>query len=210
MATSYVTLAEFKNWVTPTLSATTLDEDATMNTAITAASQLIDDYTGRRFYSTSADETLYFTASQSDVLLPYDLGVDILSITTLSTDEDGDRTYETTWTTSDYDLEPYNAASQLRPYTYIRVTPNGSYSFPTIRRSIKLVGKFGFCTLANLPTWAPKVRDACIMQAARLYMRRVTPSGVGGDSMFGQVRIPARLDADVELELTPLRRELLY
>ena len=209
MASSYVTLAEFKTWLTPNLDATDLTLDAAMNVAITAISRLIDRHTGRRFYSTAADEAWYVTASQADVLLSRDLGIDVLSITSIETDQDGDRTYEETWAATDYDLEPYNAASLERPYTRIRVTPDGSYSFPTLRKAVKLTGRFGYCTLANLPTWAPEVRAAMQVQASRLFERRVAPSGVTGDTMFGQVRIPSRLDSDAALLLDPLRMDLV-
>jgi hypothetical protein len=208
---SYCTLAELKNWLMPNLASTDLSQDASLGVAITAASRLIERYTGRRFYSTSADETLYFTASQADVLMPRDLGVDILSITTLYTDEDGDRTFERTWTATDFDLEPYNAASEYKPFTHVRVTPDGNYTFPTGRKGIKLAGRFGFCTQANIPLWAPEVRDACLMQASRLFERRVTPMGAGGSDVFGQFRVaPGRLDDDIAQLLGGYLRELAY
>ncbi len=211
MAVDYITVAELKNWLTPNLAATDLSLDAAMNAAITATSRLVDDYCGRRFYSTAVDETRYFSASDATLLMERDLGLDVLSITTLATDADGNRVYENTWATTDYDLEPVNAALDTRPYTRIRTTPQGSYGFPVgVAKGIKIVGRFGYCTLANLPAWAPQVRTACLMQAARLFERHVTPTGVAAGGPFGEFRLPSRLDADVALLLSPLVREAGY
>ena len=68
---------------------------------------------------------------------------DILSITTLKFDLDGDRTYEETLATTDYHLWPNNPESG-RGYRRIDIDSYGDYStFPVGRRCIQIVGKFG-------------------------------------------------------------------
>ena len=105
------------------IASTDTASDAELLRILQDVSRFIDDYCHRHFYVELA--TRYFTARYSDALeVP-----DLLAITTLKTDDDGDRTYETTWTATDYDLlagKDYNRW----PKTRIEVTPNGSYSFP--------------------------------------------------------------------------------
>src|SRR5688500_13366975 len=78
-------------------------DDAKLLRILEAVSRDIDVYCARRFYVES--RTRYYTARHGARLRVDDL----LSVTTLETDEDGDRVYETSWATTDYDLEPYNA-----------------------------------------------------------------------------------------------------
>ena len=117
-------------------------DDPAIEAIITAVSREIDNICGQRFFTTTSDETRYFTAERRHYLR---LPIRIVSITTLKTDDDGDRVYETTWTTSDYDLMPYNASLDGEPYYWSETTPNGDYSFPVgIAKGIEIDGKFGW------------------------------------------------------------------
>lgn len=98
------------------------------------ASRYIDEHCHRHFYVIS--ETRYFTARDEDELIVDDL----LSVTSLKTDDDGDRTYENTWAATDYDLEPYNKW----PKWLLRVTPDGDYSFSTERKGVEVAGLWGY------------------------------------------------------------------
>ena len=101
----------------------------------------------------------------------------LISLTSLQTDEGGDRTYEYTWAATDYDLLPDNAALTLEPYTVICTTPEGNYSFPVgIRKGVKIVGGWGYATLVPA-----QVREACLIQAARVFKRKDAPFGVTGN-----------------------------
>ena len=128
---------------------------------------------------------------------------DLLTVTTLKTDADGDRTYESTWATTDYDLEPYNAprASPARPYTRIVTAPNGVYTFPSIRKGIEIAGSWGF-----LATTPPAVKEACLLQCVRLFMRKDTPFGVTGSAEMGHLSVIPKLDPDVKLLLDPFKK----
>lgn len=197
MATNgYVTLSELKS----RLDITSTSYDSLLDQAIEAASRQIDAYTGRRFYRTASDETRYYTATDPDLLLlPDDLG----SLTSLATDDDGDRVYETSWASTDYDLEPANAALDGQPYTAIRVTPLGRYTFPSTQRGVKLVGTFGYSALASVPD---AVAEACAIQAARLFKRRDSPFGMAGSPEFGVLRTVPAIDPDVRALLAPFVR----
>jgi len=110
-------------------------DDTTLLRKLVNSSRWVDNYCKRRFYVKI--ETRYFTALRSaGMLLP-----DLLSITTLKTDADGDRTYEDSWAATDYDLLPFNAW----PKWEIGRTPDGDYSFPAnVARGIEIAGSWGY------------------------------------------------------------------
>lgn len=173
-------------------------EDYAVEAVITAVSRRIDKYTGRRFYTTADDETRYFTAQYQDVL---DVG-DVVSITTLKTDDNADGTFENSWTSGsvaqDYNLMPYNASLESEPYTYIEIAENGDYYFPThVKRGVEVVGKFGWSTCPDA------VREACIIQSMRLIKRKDAPFGIAGANEFGTLQIVPKLDPDVMFLLEP-------
>jgi hypothetical protein len=79
------------------------------------------------------------------VLLP-----DLAAITSLKTDDDINRTFETTWATTDYRLRPSNADpatranSNSRPYTSVIVDSNGTKSFTLGDETVQIVGEWGW------------------------------------------------------------------
>jgi hypothetical protein len=189
----YATLAEIRARL-QFVAADTAD-DTILEAVVMGVSRWIDAYTGRRFYA--ASETRYYTAEFSDKLYVDDL----LTVTSLGTDDDGDRTYETTWAATDYDLEPYNASTDGRPYTSIAVAPAGRYTFPSTRKGVKLVGSFGYAS--STPA---AVKEACLLQCERLYKRKDAPFGVIGSAEMGQMMVVPKLDPDVQLLLWPFQR----
>jgi hypothetical protein len=168
--------------------------DSFMEDIIEAASRWIDQYTGRVFYATS--EARYFTA-ESSVMVRI---TDLLSVTTLKTDDDGDRTYETTWASTDYDLMPYNDV----PYQWIEAAPNGVNLFTGMRRGVEINGSWGYASTAP-----HAVREACLLYAARLYKRKDAVLGVAGPSAMGQIVVPVPSDKDVERLLSSFVRVTL-
>ncbi len=110
-----------------------------------SSSRDFDHHLGRHFYS--YQETRYQNGPGRNVLTVPDL----IAITTLKTDDDGDGTFETTWATSDYILSPFNADPTTRtnprstPYYEIIVDGNGNQnSFPTRIRSVEINGEWGY------------------------------------------------------------------
>lgn len=169
---------------------------------IAEVSGWIDQYTARRFYSTVNDETRYFTATRTKVLeLP-----DLHAITSIKTDEDGDRVYEYTWSATDYDKYPYNAALDSEPWTEIRVAPNGSYGFPAgVAKGVEIIGKYGYNATGSHPAG---VKGACLLQCERLYMRKDAIFGIAGAGELGEVRLIPKLDVDVQELLQRFKREV--
>jgi hypothetical protein len=181
-------------------------DDVFLESAITAVSRLIDNLCWRRFYASSTDETRYFTAHDALVLLP---DIDIYSVTSIKTDQDGDRTYEETWDTGDYDLLPANASLDGEPYTWIEVAPYSDYAFPTLRNGVEIVGKFGYCAASSD---APaQVAEACYLGAHRLHKRLQTPLGVSAAAALGQLQVRVRdleNDPDFMILIDPYRRRV--
>lgn len=168
-------------------------DDAILESMINAVSRMIDRECKRRFYTTDSDETRYYTAKDARQLWPED---DILSVTTLKTDPDGDRVYEETWETTDYDLWPYTAALDDKPYRAILVTPKSGETFPGLVKSVEVAGKFGYCAIASRP---PEITEACLLQCQRLYKRKDAPFGVLGAAGMGQMQVIPELDPDVKM-----------
>lgn len=167
--------------------------DALLDQLVTAASRQIDGFTARFFGQSTATRT--FTAEWSDLLIVDDL----VSVTTLATDNDGDRTYETSWAVTDYDLNPDDANAQDKPYTNLAVAPNGNNAFPLTRRGVQLAGVFGW------PAVPAAITEACLLLAVRLFVRKSAPFGIAG-SLDGQVQTIPGLDPDVKQLVWPYRR----
>jgi hypothetical protein len=103
-----------------------------------ASSRAVDKYCHRWFYVLSA--TRYYAGAARTLFFQED---DILSITTLKTDEDGDGTFENTLTeNTDFFLYPLNGFPKFR----IEINPDGNYGGfgAGIKRGIEIVGLFGY------------------------------------------------------------------
>lgn len=144
--------------------------DAMLEATIAAASREIDNYCGRRFYSTATDETRFYTATSArSVLLPDDL----LTVTELATD-DGTRTYTTVWPATDYDLAPANQT----PHWEIRARWSGNHSFPAgLDRGVRVTGRFGYCQTGSHPA---DIEMACLIRSAQMLGLAVAPFGQVG------------------------------
>lgn len=168
----YTTLAKLKAEVLDqNITATTFD--ARMEDAIKAASRQIDGYCGRRFWQ---DTTVVARTYEPNETRCVD--VDDISTTTglvVKVDLDGDGTFETTIPSSDYRLEPRNAAAEypVRPYTEIEIAPLSSYYFPTgLEATVEITAKFGW------PAVPEDVEKACLVQATMLYKANAAALGV--------------------------------
>ena len=170
----YATLAQLRARLE--FAASDTDDDSILEDIIEAASRAIDAWLDTRFYATS--ETRTYTPTESDFIMVDDL----LSVTTLKTDDDADGTYETTWSTTDYALKPDNASTDGRPYRWIEVNPHqGLYIFPVgIQNGVQIAGSFGYTSTTPLP-----VQEACLLMSQRLYRRKDAIFGVVGGGGLG-------------------------
>ncbi|HEU4543468.1 MAG TPA: hypothetical protein VFR23_20215 [Jiangellaceae bacterium] len=169
------------------LASTDTVDDFEMKLAIESASREIDDHCDRHFWRGTSTRTFVPDSAYCCSMPSHN---DIVSITTLKTDTDGDGVFETTWATTDYQLLPYNALTQHaepRPYTSIKAI--GSYTFPTSYSTlarddrVEIVGVFGW------PQIPSNVKQACLIIAAETLKLKDAPFGVAGFGEFGAVRV---------------------
>lgn len=194
----YCTLAELKSWLNEIGDT---NDDAELELAVEAASRKIDAATGRRFWKDSSDDTRVFTAESGSYLrVP-----DIVSITSLKTDDNNDRTYEITWATDDYDTEPADGIiGGVDGWPILELvartdSSSGQRTFPTHARGVQIVGKFGWNAVPD------PIKEATLILASRLFKRREAPFGQSGTPEFGVANLP-RLDPDVRALVTPFSR----
>ena len=195
----YASLEEIKRWVDTT--SVDAPDDAVLENIITSVSRYIDRGTWRRFYAST--ETRYYTAVRGDMLVVDDL-LDITGVTGwIKTDSDGDRTYEDTWATTDYDLLPLNASLDSEPYTLIEITPNGDYRFPIINKGVEIKASFGFSA-----TTPPEIREACKMIVNSYYKRRFgeSTSSVATVTAAGVVITPQDIPSEAAKIIASFRR----
>jgi hypothetical protein len=189
----YCELDELKERLNRTDPTDTAD-DAQLMAMILAASRQIDAQTGDFFYAITAGT---FTLSADDT--GFISTPPLRAVTSLATD-DGTRAYLTAWASTDYDLEPENASVWGKPYTGIRTTPNGRYTFPTGAKSVRIVGDWGW---AAVPA---AIKEATLILASRLLKRTDAPLGVLAvvpDAPGVQLRAN---DPDVTTLIAPFRR----
>lgn len=188
----YATVATLKT----RLSISDTTDDTTLGLILSGVCRAIDGHCGQSFYRDSAASIRYYTAVDKRTVF-----VDpLVSVTTLATDSDIDRTYSTTWAATDYDLMPANAASTDRPYTWIEQAPDGDYNFPTRSLGVKLTAVYGW------PAVPSDVAEAALLWAERLFKRKDAPFGIASFIEAGEMRLIKEMDPDVQTLLKPFVR----
>jgi hypothetical protein len=188
----YCTLAEIKEPERLNIANTTYD--TALEGVIEAVSREIDRHCARFFWKDTNDGTYYFAAPRYDSIL---IG-DFVSITTLSTDDSANRSYQAWTVDTHYDLWPYNASADGIPYQMSEVSPTSGKRFPVgVGTGVKIVGKRGW------PAVPKPIKEACLIWSMRTYKRYATPLGVSAMTAIGEMnsRVPPP-DPDVMLLLS--------
>ena len=192
---SSATLSEFKAAV----GITDTTDDTALQAVLDATDTLIDLHCDRKTGFGTASETRFYTAEDYEYVLTDDL----VSVTTLQTDDDANGTYETTWTSgTDYVLAPRNAALDGFPYTEIDTSVTWPRNFPKdVYLGVRVVGVFGF------PSVPAAVKQAEIIQAGAVWNSRTAPFGVIGSADLGGIlRMSRALHPEAALILEPYRK----
>lgn len=180
--------------------AFTAAESVVHTAAMEAVSRAIDGWCGRVFYPRT--QTRVYTADAFGCLAIDDL----VSVTTLKTDDNADGTYETTWATTDYVLTPANAPYEIPawPYTRIeasRLTTSAGRVFPVrVQSGVQVVGVFGW------PDVPAAIREVCLIESLRLSQQFGAPSGVVSSEALGQWIVAPKMLPASQLMLAPYRR----
>jgi len=191
----YCTLAEIK----AALRVTDSTDDTLLENSIEGASRRIDGYCGAFFYQTLKTIKV-FTRYDYYCAIP-----DLANTTALviKTDDLGNQTFSTTWSASDYMLNPTDTSLTGVPYR--KIVAIGSKTFPLFndpqRPSVELTGTFGY------PSVPDDIREACVLLAMRGFARYNSALGVVG---FADMAITVRaVDPDVRDYLMPYRQNVV-
>lgn len=202
LTNAYVTVDELNAWLSNQVPHEQFNE---AEVAINAASRWVDRYCDRHFFQATAT-TRTFVATDYYQL---DLGCDLVSVTTFKTDDNQDGTFETTWTTSEYELLTseggYNTSiyGEAWPYRKVRTISTRNlpvdWSVSDRRNLVQIVGTWGWSAVPDA------VKQATLIQASLLLSRKQSTQGVAGFGEFGVVRIGRDVDPTVRDLLSPYR-----
>jgi hypothetical protein len=171
-------------------------DDSMLELAVESASRLIDSYTQRYFYNAGTATRLF--APQDSYVTEID---DLVSLTTLIT-SDGE-TFDTTWEAKDYQLEPLNGVVDGLtgyPATRIRAVDDFIFTHLSGEATVRITGVWGW---SATPT---AVKQATVIQAARIFKRNDSPLGIAGFGEMGAVRVGTQLDPDVKQLIEAYRK----
>lgn len=189
----YCTLNEVKASLRIPVSDT-IDDDL-LELAIESASRDLDQSIERQFYPTA---TARIYTPRDSIVCEMD---DLVSLTSIKTSSAADGTFDTTWSATDYQLEPLNglAGGMVMPQDLIRAV--GDYTFPISGKeaTVRVEGTFGFSAVPIA------IKQATVLLAARIFKRNDSPGGVMGFGDIGIVRI-SRFDPDIERLIAPYRK----
>jgi len=180
-------------------------DDDVLELILDAVSRRVELWCQRVFYVVGASASArIFRAGACDVVRVDDFHS--ASGVTVKTDDDGDGTFETTWSSSDYQLEPLNGVWNGQPgWPYWQIRAVDGLTFPTGggRARVQVTAPWGWSATPD------NIREATILQTQRLFKRGDSPLGVAGFPDMGAVmRLLAKLDPDVEFMLKPYRKSV--
>ena len=176
--------------------------DSNIEMSLNAACRAIDRYCGRVFTKTTTASARVYRPLSPGVCL-----VDDFHTTTdlvIKTDEDDDGTFERTWSSSDYDLEPANggAGQGLTGIPYSEIVAVDDLSFPcgNARRAVQVTAQWGWDAVPD------PVVLATLNLTGTLRKLRDVPLGLAGFQDFGGVRVPMDQFRQIAGLLAPYRR----
>jgi hypothetical protein len=193
-APDYVTLAAQKVYQSIPVDDTA--DDADLAVAITAASRAIDDHCNRQFGKVAAAESRVYTPRPD-----YERGVWVVDIDDLD-DVTGLAVLVGGSAVTSYTLEPANAVVKGKVWTRLVISADSSVQPTGADNEAAITGKWGWTTSPV------SIGQAGRLQASRFFSRRKSPYGIAGSPDQGsELRLLARVDADVGVSLRGYRRE---
>ena len=178
-------------------------DDPSVATATLAACTWVRQHCGRTFeVTTSGSESArVFRAKTKTLTVTDDFSTTSNLVVKIDTTDDG--AYESTLTlNTDFIVEPLNATEDGLTSVYRRLVATTtlfvpSHTFP----NVQVTARWGWTAVPDA------VKQAALIEGARLFKRRTSPEGVvGGFQDFGAVRVSARHDPDAVALLEPYVR----
>ena len=183
-------------------------DDTLIDNCVGAASRLIDGYCNRQFWAVASATPRVFQANTEFVC-----DVDDFYTTTgfiLQTDTDADGTFDTTWASTDVQLEPLNGVLDGLTWSYDKLRAIGDYLFPTVNANfgeqalVQVTARWGWAAVPE------PITQACIIQSSRIFKRYDSPLGVAGFGDLGAIRVSRFLDPDMAQLVEPYRRMRMF
>lgn len=170
------------------------DRDDLIEQAIAAASRMIDQRCGRRFYADTAASARVFPAYDRHLTVGDAQSLRVADyVTAVGATVETQTSFAGTWTTvTGWEPGPANADADGLPWTEI-VYQAGWVGDAT---RVRVTAKWGW------PSTPDGVAQAAALLAARLYRRKDSPNGVIGSADWGTIRV-SRTDPDVEALIAP-------
>lgn len=163
------------------------DDDAQLAPAISAASRAIDRHCRRQFGLVAAPEARYYRPRWDSRRCTWVVDTDdLMTVTGLLVDGE---------VVASPVLLPRNAGAEGRPWMALVLdgTPSSE---------VAVTARWGWTAVPEA------VKEACMLQASRLFKRRVAPFGIAGSPGEGsEIRLLAKLDPDVVVSLEAYRRK---
>ncbi len=173
-------------------------DDIELGLAIGSASRAIDEATGRQFGKTDTVETRTFEAGWVDRLGLYVAEIDDMhTVTGLVVTVSGAAV-----TAGNYRLLPRDADKRGRPWEQIAVRTVTADTLGSGPGTVAVTATWGWNSIPAT------IHNACLLEASRFFADRNAPWGVAGSPDMGnEMRLLAKVHPDVEVMLTPYRRD---
>lgn len=175
----YATPAQVKSYT----GISDANSDSRIADVLAGVSREIDGHTHRRFYADLTATARRFTVENVCAVELHDFWTTTGLV--VEADYGGDGTFETTYTTADYELYPTDGIVDGEtgwPYNEIRAV-NQSFPCQRLRPGLRVTAKWGW---AAVP---PSVHEACLILAAETLKLPDSVFGTGGYSEFGVIRV---------------------
>lgn len=175
---TYASMSELKSY----LGVTDTTQDALLQDSLVTASRWIEHHCSRRFYPdlTATARTFHPDYTYRAVVDDFWTSTGLI----VKTDEGDDGTFETTWTTADYSLEPSNGIIDGEPgWPFYRIVAVNRTFRCGRRPSLQVTAKWGWSQTPG------PVKQACAYLAEENYKLKGSPFGVASFDQFGPIRM---------------------
>lgn len=201
----YITAEDLAGYIASVNNENAIDttnRQTELNAAANAISRRLEQHCGRVFWDAESATARVYAADDWGLI-----SVDDFSTTTglvVATDTSGNGTFDATWASTDYQVEPVNGVVNGAPgWPYWKIRAIESRTFPVSTRSqVQVTARWGWAAVPD------EVKQAALIHAHRVYKRAESPEGVAGFGDFGAIRL-SRLDNDVQDLLAPYRRDAM-
>lgn len=193
---AYATLAQLKD----NLSISDAVDDVKLARVLVTASRQIDEMTSRRFYLAPVATAITYNPTDRVARGPEGerFLVDDIGSTTGLVVEVGTTGGAYTTVTS-YETWPDNAFTRGRPIDSLLQTLTWGLTWAS---RVRVTARWGW------PSIPDQIAEATLLQAGRIFRRRLSPDGIAGHGDFGVVRI-GHTDPDVPRLIAPFVRLLV-